>query len=443
MGRARLAIAVVLFARAAAATPYEWDLPLGFPLPRVPPDNPITLEKVALGRYLFYDTRLSGNLTQACASCHEQERAFTDGLARGVGSTGEVHPRSSMTLTNVAYAPTLAWANPLLRTLEEQALLPMFGETPVELGLAGRESELFERLRADARYVRMFREAFPEEGDPVSVASITRAIASFVRTLISGNSAYDRWAFGIDEASFSAAAQRGRLLFFGEKFECHHCHSDFNFTVSVSAADRPFEEEAFENTGLYNIDGRGGYPPGNRGLYEITGRPADMGRFKPPTLRNLRYTAPYMHDGSIATLDEVLDHYAAGGRTIYDGPYAGVGSQNPYKNQFVPGFMPTEQERHDVLAFLDSLNDEEFVANPRFADPFHSVRCAGDCNYDGSVAVSELIVSINMALESAPLAACVGVESDADGAVSVGELIRAVSFALAGCPPAPEVSAGR
>ena len=133
------------------------------------------------------------------------------------------------------------------------------------------------------------------------------------------------------------AAIRGEALFFSEKFECHHCHNNFNLNDNIMHARAPHPEIAFHNTGLYNIDGKGGYPAGNTGIAELTGRPDDMGRFKAPSLRNVAVTAPYMHDGSIATLNDVLDHYAAGGRTIATGPHAGVGRDNPLKSSFVPG----------------------------------------------------------------------------------------------------------
>ncbi|WP_236556923.1 hypothetical protein [Calothrix sp. PCC 7507] len=131
-----------------------------------------------------------------------------------------------------------------------------------------------------------------------------------------------------------------------------------------------FKEIAFHNTGLYNIDGKGAYPADNTGVLEITLKPEDMGRFKAPTLRNIALTAPYMHDGSIATLEEVIDHYAAGGRTIYTGNLAGVGSKNPLKSQFISGFKLTAREKQDLLAFLQSLTDETFTHNPAFRDPY-------------------------------------------------------------------------
>ena len=158
-------------------------------------------------------------------------------------------------------------------------------------------------------------------------------------------------------------------LFFSERLECFHCHGGFNFADSVDHAKLPEPERAFHNTGLYNIDGKGAYPESDRGLYELTHEPRDMGRFKAPTLRNVAVTAPYMHDGSIATLNEAIDHYAAGGRSIDSGPSVGVGSESPLKDPFITGFILSTQERADLLEFLDSLTDESFLKDQRFADP--------------------------------------------------------------------------
>ncbi|MBL9101995.1 MAG: di-heme enzyme [Myxococcales bacterium] len=361
---------VLLAALAAcdADAPYAW-VPEGLPVPLVPEDNPMTAEKVELGRHLFYDTRLSGNQTQACATCHLQELAFATDEALALGSTGQTTPRNSMSLANVAYATTYTWANPVLVTLEQQMLVPLFGDDPVELGMRGREDELIDRLRAEPTYARLFADAFPDDADPFTLNNVSRALTSFERSLLSANSAYDRYTRG-DEQALSASARRGLALFNSERLECFHCHAGFNFQDSVAYEGKPLRSGIFHNTGLYNVDGVGGYPPGNRGLYEFTGAAADMGRFRVPTLRNVAVTGPYMHDGSVASLSAVLDHYAAGGRTIADGPHAGVGRDNPFKSSFIRGFELTEAERADVIAFLESLTDEQFLADPAHADPW-------------------------------------------------------------------------
>ncbi len=373
-----LAVGVVVGLIAASSWPaaaqevpeHAWDLPAWLPRPVVPADNPMSAEKVELGRRLFYDTRLSATGDMACATCHQQARAFTDGRKTAVGATGQVHRRNSMTLANVAYNPVLTWASPSLELLEQQALIPLFGEDPVEQGLAGREQEIFAMLRADPEYARLFPAAFRDQADPFTLGTMTRALAAFQRTLIAVDSPYDRYRYGGDPNAISDSARRGEKLFFSEDLECHHCHGGLNFTDSIRHQRLAFREVAFHNTALYNLDGRGAYPAVDPGLVELTQRPADMGRFRTPTLRNVSLTAPYMHDGSIATLDEVLDHYRAGGRTIADGPHAGVGSASPLKDIFMVGFSLSRENRADLLGFLASLTDERFVSDPRFSDPF-------------------------------------------------------------------------
>jgi cytochrome c peroxidase len=325
--------------------------------------------KVELGRHLFYEKRLSRNGTQSCASCHEQKRAFTEDRTTSLGSTGESHPRNAMSLANVAYFATLTWANPVLRELEDQAIVPIFGTRPVELGWNGREDELIAGLRAVPKYQAMFTAAFGGRPDPFSIASIVRAIASFQRTLFSGRSPYDRFTQDKDPNALSESAKRGLLLFNSEKLECFHCHSGFALQDSVRFVGKPFVEMPFHNTALYNIDGNGAYPAPNVGLIEFTNAPKDMGRFRVVSLRNVAVTAPYMHDGSVATLEDALDHYAAAGRTIASGPHAGVGSQSPLKSGFLAGFTLTAEERADVKAFLESLTDQAFLDDPRFSDP--------------------------------------------------------------------------
>jgi cytochrome c peroxidase len=325
----------------------------------VPPDNPPTSARIELGRHLFYDTRLSGNGTQSCATCHRQELAFTDGRARAVGSTGEVHPRSAMSLANAAYMPALTWANPRLRSLEDQALVPMFGTRPVELGLAGREEDLAARLRGDARYVEMFRAAFPGERQPVRIANVTRALASFERTLISGDSPYDRLVYRDDESALSKQAWSGMRNFFSDRLACSECHGGFNFSgpVRFQGMERP-ADAAFHNTGVYDVESDGRI---DTGLHALTGRKGDVGRFRAPTLRNIALTAPYMHDGSIATLGEVIDHYAAGGR---------AGGGKGLRSPLVRGFEITPEEKRDLIEFLGCLTDRGFTTDERFSDPW-------------------------------------------------------------------------
>jgi cytochrome c peroxidase len=372
----RLAVALAGLATAggllaAAAQETAWRLPSWVPPPVAPADNPLTPEKAELGRHLFHDPRLSADASMSCASCHEPSRAFTDGRSRSAGVTGEVGSHSAMSLANVAYLPVLNWSNPLLTSLEVQSLIPLFGEHPVEMGMGGREAELFDRLRSDPTYRRLFARAFPDEARQgahalFSLSTLTRALASFQRTLLSFDSPYDRYRYGGEPDAISPAARRGEALFFGEKLECYHCHGGFNFTDNLKHARTPFAEVGFHNTGLYNVDGRGSYPSEAPGIVEATGEPRDAGRFRTPTLRNVAVTAPYMHDGSIATLSDVLrEHYARAGRSAHLGQ--GV---NPLRSELVAGFEITDDEVADVVAFLESLTDQRFLNDPRFSDPW-------------------------------------------------------------------------
>jgi len=356
------ALALLGFQIGTQTGTYQWDLPPGFPPPRVPPDNPMSDAKVDLGRYLFYDTRLSVNGTLSCASCHRQELAFTDGRATAVGATGESHPRSSMSLVNVAYSSVLTWSDPGMRSLEKQALVPMLGEHPEELGLHGREETVLAKLAADPVYSKLFPEAFPESSaNRFTMSNVAKALASFERTIISARSPWDRFHHG-DADAISDSAKRGEVLFFSNELAgCFRCHGGFNFS-----------DAEFHNTGLYNLPGAFSYPAPNLGIYSHTKRLADVGKFKTPTLRNVELTAPYMHDGSVATLEDVLDHYAAGGRTIEAGPFAGVGHDNPHKDPKITGLHLTVQQREDLLAFLRSLTDREVIKDPRFSNPFSS-----------------------------------------------------------------------
>ena len=344
-------------------------LPPNFPTPRVPADNPMNEAKVELGRFLFYDRRLSGNGTQACASCHHQDKAFTDGRALAIGSTGEMHPRSAQGLANVAYNTTLTWANPSLLSLEAQAQVPLFGERPVEMGVNDSNvAEVLARIQNDPAYPGRFAAAFPGTAAPISWGNITRAIAAFQRTLISGNSRYDQFLQG--KATLTPSEQRGLTLFNSEKAECFHCHGGFNFNDQVVHASTQVIDTPFHNTGLYNIGGTGAFPLGNQGLFEFTDKPADRGKFRAQSLRNVGVTAPYMHDGSISTLEEVLDFYAAGGRNITSGPHAGDGRLSPNKSDLISRIDLTAQDKADLVAFLKTLTDHDFLTNPKFANPF-------------------------------------------------------------------------
>jgi cytochrome c peroxidase len=214
----------------------------------------------------------------------------------------------------------------------------MFGDRPVELGL--REGDGFLPIvRSDKKYAVLFARAFPDEADPCTIANVTKAIASFERTIISAGSPYDRYHYDRDDNAVSESAKRGEVLFFSQHISCFRCHSGFNFSDATVSSANPQRRIELHNTGL---------------------SPTDAAKFKTPTLRNIALTAPYMHDGSIPTLEGVLDHYAAGGK----------GHDNPNKDHLIGGFTLTSQDRSDLIEYLKSLTDDSVIHDPRFSNPW-------------------------------------------------------------------------
>lgn len=297
----------------------------------IPQDNPQTPAKVALGRKLFYDPRLSKDNTIACASCHRPEFAFSDGgKPVSTGIFGRQGIRNAPTLTNVGFRRHLFWEGRSPR-LELQAVGPLTAHD--EMGL--EPEELAQRLQAIPEYAQAFREVF---GEPPSLRAVTYAIAAFERTLLSYDSPFDRYQAGDDQA-LSPAALRGMELFFSEKGDCFHCHVGPDFTD-----DEP------RNTALYTV-----YK--DIGLARATGKDEDVGKFKTPTLRNVALTAPYMHDGSIRTLREVVQHYNRGGEP------------NLNADALIRPLGLTDQEVDDLVAFLEALTDTSFITNPALLPP--------------------------------------------------------------------------
>lgn len=283
-GRRTLQVmALVLLSPLAQAADFVWQLPRGFPQPRVPADNPMSEAKVALGRALFADSRLSLSGRHSCQSCHDPARAFTDGLPRSRGVLADALPLNAPTLLNTAYNASYGWRDPDTRSLEQQMRGPLFNEHPRELGLAGREPQVIEALERDPETRRGFLAAFPAEPRPVTMDNVIRAIAAYERTLLSGDSPFDRYVFAGDHDALDAAQKLGMQLFFS-RAGCSACHGGINFAGPWTDQQRPAAEPVFADTG--------------------TGMAVRV-----PTLRNLSATAPYLHDGRLATLDEVLGNY--------------------------------------------------------------------------------------------------------------------------------------
>lgn len=354
-------------------TGYPWGLPEGVPPPVVPEDNPMSEAKVELGRRLFYDRRLSSNAQVSCATCHQQRFSFASPARHAVGVDGQPHPRNAPSLANAGYHARYNWASPHLDSLERQLRGPLFGENaPVlEMGLTTAElrAAALARIRQDPVYVAAFARAFPDV-EAFGWDEIIFALASFQRALVSFDAPFDRYRRG-DRSALSEAALRGESLFNSHRkgAVCHHCHNGLNFTNDVRHANAPLGEVVYSNVGLYNLAGTGDYPAGNQGLYEATGNPDDRGKFRTPSLRNVAVTAPYMHDGSVGTLEEVLDVYQHGGRVIAEGPLAGDGRDSTLKDSGLNGMTLDADDMRDLVAFLEALTDHAFLTDPRFANP--------------------------------------------------------------------------
>lgn len=281
--------------------------------PRSPADNPTTPAKAELGRRLFYDADLSIDGTMACATCHEQHRGFADGNSTHAGVHGDPARRNVPGLANLASFKSYTWGDPRIRTLEAQVLVPVLGESPVEMGMKGQEAEIARRLSRDACYRHMFAAAFPATAGRIDMAAVAQALAAFERTLVSYDAPYDHGA------SPDPMARQGTALF---RRDCASCHAGTDFTDS-----------RFHNVTTWVSR--------DRGLGEISDRFADNGAFRTPSLRNVAVTEPYFHDGSARTLEEALRRHA------------GV----------------READIPALVTFLKTLTDEAFLKDKRFSLP--------------------------------------------------------------------------
>lgn len=304
------------------------EIPDGFPKMDIPSDNEFSKERWELGKMLFYDKKLSVDSSISCASCHKSSLAFSDDLAKTPGVFNLPGSRNAPTLTNIGFQPYFTKEGGV-ETLEQQVLIPIeehneMGFNILDAGLRLNEIEIYKEKSLTAY------------GREMDYYVITRAISCFERTLISSNSTYDKWING--EASLSESAIRGNDLFHSNKTNCSSCHSSILFT-----------DFSFQNNGLYDVYS-------DVGKYRLTNDSSDIGVFKVPTLRNINFTAPYMHDGSISNLKDVVIHYNSGGAT------------HPNKNSILEPLNLNEQEINDLIAFLESLSDYTFINNKLLSD---------------------------------------------------------------------------
>jgi len=314
-----------LAANAESATEYKLKIPFGLEETAVviPADNPLTNEKVELGRLLVFDKRLSQDNTIACMSCHLAKFAFTDGKPVATGIRGQKGGRSAPVSFNRVFSSAQFWDG-RAATLEAQSIGPF--TNPIEHGFPNYDVMMAKMMKI-AGYRKLFKQAFGD--DNITIENVGKAIASFQRTNLSGNSPADRFDQGQEEGAISAAAQHG-LILFREKARCTKCHSGFNFT-----------DEKFHNAGI-------GWDTNtvDLGRYMVSKNPEDIGAFKTPTLREIARSAPYMHDGRFKTLEEVVNFYNQGG------------IKNPHQDPLVIPLDLTDQEKRDLVQFLHTLNGD-------------------------------------------------------------------------------------
>lgn len=299
-------------------------IPEHFPSPTFPKDNYPTEARIALGKKLFFDKNISIDSTVSCNSCHKQAFAFADSLRISPGVRGNVGFRNTPSLANLAYLGEVNRDGGVVK-LDLQAVVPIEDHNEMDISLV----KLSSRLSNDLQYVEMAAQAY---GKAPNAYVITRALGSYVRTLISGESSYDKFLIGNTKA-LSVDQNKGRALFFSDRLGCGDCHNGFNLT-----------NNSYQNIGLYDD-----YE--DAGRERITLKSSDAGKMRVPSLRNVAVTAPYMHDGSLPSLEAVLDHYSSGGKA------------HPNKSKKIKPLDITEDERKNLLAFLESLTDSTFISN--------------------------------------------------------------------------------
>jgi len=313
----------------------------GYPIYEIKSDNPLTEEGIALGRFLFYDPILSGDSTQSCASCHLQERAFTDNRRFSVGITGAVGTRNSMALFNLMWHPSFFWdgRSPNIR---DQVVHPI--EDPTEMNTT--MEKVLAKLNKSEFYRLHFHRAFGKSKPTREL--YTKAMEQFLFSMTSFNSTYDKW-FRLEPSDFSQAAFRGLAIFNREPSEggadCFHCHGNIHFA-----------DFTMSNNGLNETHT-------DLGHGKVTGNSFDNGKFKVVSLRNIELTAPYMHDGRFNTLEELIDFYS-------EGVHANSPNLDPKMDEIPQGLFLDSDQKSDLIAFLKSLTDTSFINNPRFANPF-------------------------------------------------------------------------
>jgi cytochrome c peroxidase len=320
-------------------------------------------KQIEIGRYLFFDRRLSINNTRSCATCHNPDFAFTDGYKRSLGAFADLHIRNTQPIFNLSQLKYFTSADSNIHNALTQMQQPLFGTHVIEMGVGTDKEAVLQKISNDNMYENLFAQA----ALTFSWDNILKCIAQFENNITSYNSAYDKFLHG-DKLALNKEQKKGMNLFFSNDLKCASCHGGINFSSPNFAENK--DTTYYFNIGLYNVDGKNNYPNYDQGLYNITKSENDKGKFRVPTLRNLAFTAPYFHDGSAASLTEVVNHYAKGGRTIFTGAYKGNGASNKFKHAFIGGFKISEMDKINLIQFLLALSDSGFIKNASYQNPF-------------------------------------------------------------------------
>ncbi|HBF21243.1 MAG TPA: cytochrome-c peroxidase [Cryomorphaceae bacterium] len=333
------------------ATPYILQIPEGFPPnPNIPADNPMTVEGVKLGRFLFYDKRLSKDLSMSCGSCHLQRNAFSDKEIRSIGIHGEQTRRHSMALFNLAWQEHFFWDGRAM-SLEEQALQPVTDK----IELDNDWETVVARLETDSVYPEMFKAAFGP--GPISKENAAKAIAQFERSIVSANSEFDQVVRLQTKADFNDPGASRAWNFFNSDIggDCFHCHGVGETSFLMGAFGNDLQ---FSNNGLDDVADQ----LEDKGYEEVSGDPNDRAKFKIGSLRNIFFSSPYMHDGSIPNLDSLVEFYNFGGHV--------TPTTDPNMKAAGKGRQWTREQKDDLKRFFETLTDYEYLQNPDYADPF-------------------------------------------------------------------------
>lgn len=314
------------------------------------------IQKALIGQYLFFDTRLSKNGMKSCATCHAPEYAFTDGYRRTINIDAELLQHNTPSILNLQNYESLNWASPLIKTAKQQILGPLFKTHPIELGMDINNDSKLKEISVDENYQKLLK---AENIKALNWELAIKYLSDYVEQINSRNSRFDK--FLKHKIKLTNDEIAGKNLFYSNELNCSSCHGGIDF-------NQPENNETFANIGLYNIGKNNEYANNDNGLYETTKNKSDIGKFRIPSLRNVSVTAPYFHDGSINSIEEVINIFSNGGQNISENQYAGNGILHP-NNQIKP-FKITEKETKQLVGFLNTLTDTSYLSTSFFVSPF-------------------------------------------------------------------------